>query len=615
MLKALYDYGQRMNLTLPVGYAKKNIKAFICLSENGQFIGIRMDGEDLFLCPDIGSLANGPDKSNVLVEKYSVIFPEKPSPKSQFFREGLKDLSKQEPLAEICLQALENSECCKKIIDELEQHKVKSSDRISFMIGNAYLVERPTVQTWWQTYRQQFQKPAKADNLSLCLITGQSTEPMVTVPKNTGLSVVGGHSSGDALICFDKPAFCSYGLKKSANAPVSEEAFSQVKDALDTLLKDAPILAGTKFVHWYDKPLPKSETDPTSFLFSGMIAEDDDEDDEEEQFEPQNDANIIRQARRDADTLVKSVKSGQAVTDLPNRYYILLVSGAGGRVLVRQFHQGSYEQLKANLEQWYADLQLTNSNGTRYLKPPKLTARLIHLLKRQNTDKNTDKKIFDRLQKELSGLTVSVIYAILNGTTLPDSVAVRSLQYIRSQMCAKSSDEKNTDEKKSDKKLTVPDSIACQWLKVWLIRNHKEVHLMSEYNPNHPDPVYHIGSMVAIYAALQNAAYPDVNVTVTERFFSSALQTPALVLGRLAKMSIYHLAKLENPTLARIYENRLADVSAHIGDTIPTALTLPEQSRFALGYYQMTAALNKERLERYAAKKAANADQPDTEEE
>lgn len=598
MLNALYDYAQRMNLTLPAGYAEKVIKAFICLAEDAEFIGIRMDGENAFRCPDIGSLANGPDKSNLLAEKYSVIFPEKPSPKSQFFQEGLKDLSKQEPLAEICLQALENPQCCADITAALKQHKVKPSDRVSFMVGNVYLVECPTVQTWWQVYRRQFQKPANADDLSLCLITGQPTEPMVTVPKNTGLSVVGGHSSGDALICFDKPAFCSYGLKKSANAPVSEEAFSQVKIALDTLLKDAPVLAGTKFVHWYDKSLPKSENDPAISLFNGMTQEDDDE--EEEFLESQNDADTIRQARRDADALVQSVKSGQAVTDLPNRYYILLVSGAGGRILVRQFNQGSYEQLKTNLEQWYADLRLTNSNGTRELKPIKLTARFIHLLKHQNTDK----KVFDRLQKELSGLTISIVYTILNGTPLPNSVAVRALQYIRSQMCAKISDDTKTD----NKKLMIPDPIACQWLKVWLIRNHKEVHLMPEYNPNHPDPAYHIGSMVAIYAALQKSAYPDVNVTVTERFFSSALQTPALVLGTLAKMSTHHLSKLENPTVARIYETRLADVSAHIGDTIPAVLTLPEQSLFALGYYQMTAALNKERLERYAAKKADNAD-------
>lgn len=129
---------------------------------------------------------------------------------------------------------------------------------------------------------------------------------------------------------------------------------------------------------------------------------------------------------------------------------------------------------------------------------------------------------------------------------------------------------------------------------------------MPEYNPQHPNPAYHIGAMVVVYAALQQSAYPDVNVTVVQRFFASAQQTPALVLGRLAKMSTHHLAKLENPAVAKAYETRLADISVRIGDRIPTVLALPEQSLFALGYYQMSAAMNQERRERYAKNAAAS---------
>lgn len=102
--------------------------------------------------------------------------------------------------------------------------------------------------------------------------------------------------------------------------------------------------------------------------------------------------------------------------------------------------------------------------------------------------------------------------------------------------------------------------------------------------------------------ALQQRAYHDVNVTVVQRFFASAQQTPALVLGRLAKMSTHHLAKLENKATANAYASRLADISARIGDQIPTVLALPEQSLFALGYYQMTAAMNQERRERFCQK-------------
>lgn len=587
MLKALYDYARRMNLTLPAGYAEKTIKAFLCLTGDGRFAGVRMDEGNTFRCPDIGSLANGTDKSNLLVEKYSVIFPSEPTPKSRFFREGMKDLGKTEPLAEICWKALEDPQCCIDMAAALEQHKVKPSDRVSFLVENTYLVECPTVEIWWQDYRRLFQKPVKEEELSRCLITGESTTPMATVPKSTGLAVVGGHSSGDALICFDKPAFCSYGLKKSANAPVSEEAFAQVKVALDTLLKDAPPLAGMKFVHWYDKPLIKPSLDPLTPVFGNLLSDEDEEDDEEtESLSPEEDKTTVIQARREADRLVASVESGQAVTDLPSRYFILLLSGAGGRVMVRQFVRGSYEELKANLDRWYADLGLVNRYGSGILKPVKLSARLIRLLKRQNNNK----KVFDRLRDELPGLTTPVFHAILHGTGLPDSVAVRALQNLRSQMLTEDPDGKG---------LMVPDPIFCQWLKVWLIRNQKEAFLMPEYNPNHPSPAYQIGAMVAVYAALQQRAYPDVNVTVAQRFFASAQQTPALVLGRLAKMSTHHLAKLENPA-AKAYEARLADISARIGDRVPAVLALPEQSLFALGYYQMTAAMNQERRERFA---------------
>lgn len=591
MLKALYDYARRMNLMLPAGYAEKPIKAFLCLTGDGRFSGVRMDETNAFRCPDIGSLANGTDKSNLLAEKYSVIFPPEPTPKSRFFREGMKDFGKIEPLAEVCWKALENPQCCADMAAALEQHKIKPSDRVSFLVESTYLVECPTVEIWWQDYRQQFQKSVKEDDLSLCLITGEPTTPMSTVPKSTGLAVVGGHPSGDALICFDKPAFCSYGLKKSANAPVSEEAFAQVKVALDTLLKGAPPLAGMKFVHWYDKPRPSM--DPLTLIFGNLLSEEDEAEEEEtEILSPEDEKFAAIQARRDADRLVESIESGQAVTDLPNRYFILLLSGAGGRVIVRQFSQGSYEELKTNLDRWYADLELINQHGSRILKPVKLAARLIRLLKRQNNNK----KVFDRLQDELPGLTTSIFHVIVHGTRLPDSVAVRALQNIRSQMLTEEPDGKG---------LMVPDPISCQWLKVWLIRNQKEAFLMPEYNPNHPSPAYQIGAMVAVYAALQQRAYPDVNVTVVQRFFASAQQTPALVLGRLAKMSTHHLAKLENP-VAKAYESKLADISVRIGDRIPTVLELSEQSLFALGYYQMTAAMNQERRERFAKSTAAS---------
>ena len=90
MLKALYDYAIRHELTLPDGYVKKTIQAYISLSSaDPDYVGIRLDDEEAVPCPDIGSLANGTDKSNVLAEKRSVVIPDSPTAKSAFFTKAL----------------------------------------------------------------------------------------------------------------------------------------------------------------------------------------------------------------------------------------------------------------------------------------------------------------------------------------------------------------------------------------------------------------------------------------------------------------------------------------------------------------------------------------------
>ena len=90
MLKALYDYAESRRLVPPPGYVEKSVKAYVSLAENdADFVEIEMGGEKNVLCPDIGSLANGKDKCNVLAEKRSVIFSDEPTAKNQFFWDAL----------------------------------------------------------------------------------------------------------------------------------------------------------------------------------------------------------------------------------------------------------------------------------------------------------------------------------------------------------------------------------------------------------------------------------------------------------------------------------------------------------------------------------------------
>ena len=590
MLRAFYDYAIRNNLVLPPGYSNKTIKAYVSLSKKGEFLGIILGDEKPVLCPDIGSLANGKEKCNPIVEKRSVIFKDisgledKAKTKREFFYQVLKDGSDRIPEFEVCVKMSEDEETILAISKELDKNKIKGSDRISFIINGKKMVYAEGVSEWWNNYRKKFFNTEKKEK-SLCLITGEDTVPMETVPPVTGLAVVGGHARGDALICFDKSAFCSYDQKKSANAPVSESAFFAVKAALDHLLEKAPVLANMKFVHWYEHDIEK-ENDPilsANFLEINMP----DDEDAELEISETDKKRKARIAETQASKLVQSVTTGEKLPALSNQYIIFLLSGVNGRVMVRQYEQGSYEELKKNIDLWDTQLELKALNGVQNERSKKLNVRLLRLLKKQNSDT----KIWERVNKELPEITQAIIYAIIHGTSLPDTVALRSLAYIRSQMM---------ENEENQAGMQIPDAIACQWLKVWLMRKRKENEIMPEYDPKNKIAAYHCGAAMAVHAAIQNVAMKNVNASIVQRYYSSASQMPALVLGQVSRLSAYHLEKIESGWLRRQYEEALNEAYCAIGDVIPATLTLEEQSYFALGYRQMCTKLQKDKDERIA---------------
>ena len=592
MLKALYDYAMKNNLVLPPGYSNKTIKAYVSLSKKGEFLGIILGDDTPVLCPDIGSLANGKEKCNPIVEKRSVIFKDlldqedKTKVKRNFYYQVLKDGSDRISEFEACVKMAEDEKTLLLVAEALNENKIKGSDRISFIVDGKKIVQAKCLKEWWDTYRKKFFDIEKKER-SLCLITGEETVPMETVPPVNGLAVVGGHARGDALICFDKSAFCSYDQKKSVNAPVSENAFFAVKAALDHLLEHAPVLANMKFVHWYEQNI-EDNSDPilrANFLGITMAENVDVEEDISEDDRTRE----ARIAEIQASKLVKSVTTGEKIPSLSNQYTICLLSGVNGRVMIRQYERGSYEELQKNVALWNEQLELKDLNGIQNEKSKKLNARLLCLLKKQNSDS----KIWERVGKELPEITQAIIGAIINGTPLPDVVAVRSLAYIRSQMLEK--EENSTS-------IQIPDATACQWLKVWLMRR-KGAEIMSEYDSTHKSAAYHCGAAMAVHAAIQNVAMKNVNATIVQRYYSSASQMPALVLGQISRLSAYHLEKIENEWLRKQYEDTLNDVYCAIGKAIPATLTLEEQAYFALGYRQMCTKLQKDKNERIAKKK------------
>jgi len=100
---------------------------------------------------------------------------------------------------------------------------------------------------------------------------------------------------------------------------------------------------------------------------------------------------------------------------------------------------------------------------------------------------------------------------------------------------------------------------------------------------NRTDIGYLLGRLFATLEKTQEDALPSINITIRERFYSSASATPAAVFPRILRTYQHHLAKLEGgykvnrERLVQSIHTSITDYPAHLG--------LEGQGLFAIGYY------------------------------
>lgn len=107
---------------------------------------------------------------------------------------------------------------------------------------------------------------------------------------------------------------------------------------------------------------------------------------------------------------------------------------------------------------------------------------------------------------------------------------------------------------------------------------------LNEQSKNIP---YTLGRLFSVLEDIQQAANPEINATIKDKYFNSAAATPANVFPLLLNLAQKHLRKLE--TGKRIYlESQIAPLTGIVGEQFPVRLNLPEQGSFQLGYYFQT---------------------------
>jgi CRISPR-associated protein Csd1 len=94
---------------------------------------------------------------------------------------------------------------------------------------------------------------------------------------------------------------------------------------------------------------------------------------------------------------------------------------------------------------------------------------------------------------------------------------------------------------------------------------------------------YRLGRLFAVLERIQENAQPGIGATIRERYYGAASTTPVTVFSQLLKLKNHHVAKL-NDSQQVYFEKLLAEIFGAVED-FPAHLSLPDQGRFAIGYY------------------------------
>ncbi len=571
MLHALREYGEKLGGE--PGFKSREVRWCIQLSETGQLLNILPLGDGktgimLERCADMHGMVSG-GKAHFLVESAQTValhFKDREEPakvdsanvRHQFYAKMLAQAAVDLAVLSPPSKVLSDPIALDQIRTMMVAKRVKPADWVTWQVGAIDPREDAAVQQWWRGWRLQDLGGVAETGGSLsagsmlCLLTGEPVQPLLTQPKISGLSGVGGLSMGDVMVGFDKAAFQSYGLEKSTNAAMGEAPAQQYVDALNHLIrqqkeatsKNPSRRTNAMMVYWFKEHIPP-EDDPFSMLY-GM------------ETDEQQAASALSQARK----LLDAIRSGNRSALGNNHYYAMTLSGASGRVMVRDWMDGQFVQLVSHIEAWFSDMAIVHREGGNRLAPdPKFLAVGGSLV---------------RELKDLPASTTSVLWhAAVAQLPIPQPLMAQALDRFRSAIVK--------DETFSHARMGL--------IKAYFVRQPQGKALMHPYlNPDHPDPAYHCGRLLAILAKLQQTALGDVGAGVVQRFYAAASTAPGLTFGRLVGNSRNHLGKLEGG-LSYWYEQQIAEVMKQLGDQFPRTLNLEGQGLFALGYYQQLAAL------------------------
>lgn len=579
MLKALADFASTIDLP-PRMYALTPVSWDIELDLNGKLLNVSPQLETISrgkkevevlgkkqFAPHISRNAG---KAKLLTDTAEYVLglgpdAERAARYFHLFRELVQQCfdATQEPLVRAVIKFLANDPLG-AVKAQLERYPAPSGIQleqgqvIAFLVDEEVPTELPSVKAFWADYIDRL----SSENLPVqkCLVTGK-VAPIVGKIEYKVKGVPDTQASGASLVSAYCDSFQSFGLEQALNSPISAEGVERFSQAIAHLINTDEHrlrIGSVLYLFWGARDFNKGLLEEPSLI--------------------------------DVEKLLQWLQTGSRGYATAEDFYVLVLSGGGGRVIVRDFLQTTIRDINENLARWFQSQKLYGLDGQ--IGKPLGIYQLAATAYRDPA-------------KELQTRTLtSLSSAALQGGRIPRELLQKVITRIRIEGSPN----------------------YRQAILVKLILNSLGVNLVSELD-NRMESLskdshkiaYCCGRLMATFEAIQIAALgKEVGANVSEKSYAAAATTPSRIFGRLGSGAINHLSTLSKNkgAAATALEKRLQEIyNAMPSASFPNTFSLEEQGIFDIGYWHEKAANAKASKENWEAKQNKKAESPENQQE
>lgn len=357
------------------------------------------------------------------------------------------------------------------------------------------------------------------------------------------------------------PAFASRGWHQGENFPVGERAAFTYATGLNHLLRpDSPQklrVADAIAVFWAQRA---DAFEDELALLVGAAGDD-----------PDAHTQKVR-------ALYESIHTGAfdgARGD--NAFFVLGLAPNAARIAVRFWHQGPLRDLAQRIRQWFDDLAIARAPHD----PEHPT--LFSLL--------TATAVLGKADNVSPHLAGDLMHSLLEGLPLPASALQAVVQRCRADQ-ARHSDTGKPVPHVSHARAALLKAGVNRLIRAQQLEGRE---IPVDLDPANTDAAYRLGRLFAAYERIQSdAAARDLNRSIRDAYFGSAMSNPASAFPRLVQLNQHHMRDLRRgaPGLYVVRDRLLGEIWGGLPPDFrfPASQPLAERARFALGYYHQRQA-------------------------